>query len=476
MANTVEVCSGPNLFIDNFLIAESRGLTRNTHQPEKLAEPVLRKAESWHTQPQWFFEVKRNPMTGGFRVWYNLKNFMHSGPGGSGPGICYAYAESMDGISWQRPNLGLMEADGSRDNNLIDAPIGHFGLFLVDDGPDCSDPSRRYKMAYYGEGLCLAFSPDGFRFTEHPDNPLIRASANDIPFPEPGYENVISDIIDGCWDPLKGEYLLGCKIERSGYPGKPHHHAEGWRRCVGMSTSRDFVNWKKPQLVVVPDPNNGIEEFYGFKPIVRGNLYIGFLRVLRDDLPATPDGPVEGIGWTELMTSRDGLTWNRCQEAFIDRGTRPDSWDHAMAWYADCITVGDKDYVYYGGYSAGHKVGDREVGLAMLRKNGFVSRDAGRAGGLLKTPLAMLPGEALSINAAVRDELRVRLVDDRGQALSGFDWVDCIPVRGDSVSHPVTWRRTHSLPTSRPVSLEISLKDAELYGFDAPARRDDDGE
>ncbi|NWG13400.1 MAG: hypothetical protein HXY20_07705 [Acidobacteria bacterium] len=29
----------------------------------------------------------------------------------------------------------------------------------------------------------------------------------------------------------------------------------------------------------------GIEEFYGFKPMVRGNLYLGFLRVLRDDLP-----------------------------------------------------------------------------------------------------------------------------------------------------------------------------------------------
>jgi hypothetical protein len=61
------------------------------------------------------------------------------------------------------------------------------------------------------------------------------------------------------------------------------------------------------------------------EPMIRGNLYIGFLRGLRDDIG-------QGIGWTELATSRDGRQWTRYQEKFIDRNPRQCTWDHAMPW------------------------------------------------------------------------------------------------------------------------------------------------
>lgn len=199
---------------------------------------------------------------------------------------------------------------------------------------------------------------------------------------------------------------------------------------------------------------------------MRGNLYLGFLRVLRDDLPATPDGPVEGIGWTELLTSRDGQRWTRHPQPFLDRDPRPGTWDHAMAWYADSVTICDLEFIYYGGYSAGHKVGDREIGLALLRRNGFVSRDAGADGGWLRTPPSLLPGDTLTVNAAVRDELRVRLVDVQGRGLPGYDWADSVPVRGDAVSHQVEWHGGPLLPRGQAVALEFSLRNAELYGFD----------
>ncbi len=60
-----------------------------------------------------------------------------------------------------------------------------------------------------------------------------------------------------------------------------------------------------------------------------------------------------------------------------------------MAWYGDCLTVGDKEYIYYGGYAQGHKVrSDRTLGMGMLRKNGFVSRDAGIESGWLKSDVS----------------------------------------------------------------------------------------
>ena len=458
----IPIVPGPALFVDDYLIEESRGLTRTTHQPRKLATPILEKRESWHQQPLFFQKVLRDPSTGRFRMWYNIKN-----PDGE-PRVCYAYAESEDGIEWQRPNLGLVEVAGSTNNNLIDAPR-NFGLFLVDEGPVCPDPGRRYKMAYFAPGLGVAFSSDGMRFSEHPGNPVIPYGADDTPVYEPGYENVISDIVDGCWDPLRQQYLLACKIERGGYPGAPHHHAEGWRRTVGMSVSEDFVHWRTPWSIVLPDPDNGIEEFYGFQPMVRGNLYLGFVRVLRDDLPADGDGPVNGVGWTELITSRDGENWTRYQEPFVDRNPDPGTWDRAMAWVGDCVTVGDEEFVYFCGYSAGHKVGDRANGLARLRKDGFVSRDAGPDGGSLSTRLLNLQGAGLSVNARIDGEMQVRLLDENGAPLPGFDGTESGRIRGDSVAHRVEFDEPLAALGGRPARLEFAVKDAQLYGFELAA-------
>jgi hypothetical protein len=456
----IRLSIGPQLFIDDYLIEESEHLRRTTHQPVKLPQPILAKAQSWHLQPLFFQKVIYRPKTGLFEMWYNVKN-----PGGA-PHVCFAYAQSQDGIQWTRPNLGLVLVGDSHANNLIDAPTGHYGLFFVDEGEDFDDPDRRFKMAYYNGGLCVAFSADGKRFKPYSRNPVIPSNTSGVEPYQPGYENNVGDIIDGCWDPLRKRYLMGCKIEQGGYPGKPNHHAPGWRRTVGMTVSDDFIRWRKPRHVVLPDPDNGIEEFYGFQPLVLGDLYLGFLRVLRDDQPADVGGRVAGIGWTELLTSRDGQRWTRYQEVFLDRNRLPGSWDHAMAWVGDCVTVGEEDFIYYCGYSAGHKVGDRQNGLARLRKNGFVSRDAGTMEARLRTRPVVLAGSRITVNAHVIGHLRSRLLDLHGQPLAGFNWDDCRPIQGDSITHPLQWTGNLSDLGEQPVRLEFSLRRAELYGFD----------
>ena len=201
--------------------------------------------------------------------------------------------------------------------------------------------------------------------------------------------------------------------------------------------------------------------------MVRGNLYIGFLRVLRDDLPATKGSPVNGIGWTELMTSRDGKNWARHQDRFLDRNPVEGAWDHAFAWFADSIQVGDKEYVYYGGYSHGHKVGEREVGLGFLRQNGFVSRDAGSAEGFLRTPPVIFNGSAIKVNANVKGQIVVRITDEHGKPLQGFDWKDCHPVQGDSLRHALKWKSNDiSFVNNKPVRLQFRLHNAQLYSLD----------
>lgn len=440
-----------NLFIDDALIDHSSGLKRTTHQPRKHPDPLLDQE-----RPAFQLNVLREEATGRFRMWYNAM-----GHPIEYPRIGVAYAESADGIRWNRPVLGYSWA------NYIDGP-GHWARPVVDDGPGVVAPQQRYKTAWFepGKGMCVAFSPDGMRFTPWPDNPVL---AENCAEDAPEIANIVSDIMDICVDPLQKRYLMCCKVWRGGYPGKPHHAPRDFRRCVAVSTSSDFITWDRPRVIVTPDASNGLEEFYGLAPMVRGNQYVGFLRILRDDLPATPAGPTEGVGWTELASSRDGVSWQRHPDPFLDRDGREGRWDHAMAWFGDCVTVGERDYIYYAGYRAGHKIrsaiGDRSIGVAFLRKDGFVSRDAGAAGGRLRTRLAALPDAAMCVNADVRGEMRVRLVLANGSPAPGFDWADCTPMRGDSVAHRVRWKDGCRPSGRQPFSLEFRLMDADLYGF-----------
>ncbi len=76
-------------------------------------------------------------------------------------GICYA--TSKDGITWQKPDLGLVEYESSKDNNIVWR--GPHGVGIFKDHSD-SDPARRYKAIY--SGLLVSVSADGI----HWGNPI----------------------------------------------------------------------------------------------------------------------------------------------------------------------------------------------------------------------------------------------------------------------------------------------------------------
>ena len=95
----------------------------------------------------------------------------------------------------------------------------------------------------------------------------------------------------------------GDLMARKIVPSLYHLNSEGLLpprfRVVGFSRrdwSADDLRAHVREIVGAKYPSaNDLEEFYGMKPMVRGDLYIGFLRVLRDDLPADPDIQAEGL-------------------------------------------------------------------------------------------------------------------------------------------------------------------------------------
>ena len=64
------------------------------------------------------------------------------------------YAESKDGVNWTKPDLGLVEFNGNKKNNICLIEGSVHSMTLVNDflsvlyEPNDPDPSRRFKVAY----------------------------------------------------------------------------------------------------------------------------------------------------------------------------------------------------------------------------------------------------------------------------------------------------------------------------------------
>ncbi len=446
----LKVGSDPQLFLDDYAIAHMEGLVRTVHAPTRLPKPVLDSTHFGTWQP--YLTVLYDEATKRFRVWYNR-------------GLRVGYAESEDGIRWENPRE-------------LDLPCT-FSCAVVDDGGREPDAKRRYKLMYWEQhsprprGIYVAFSPDGLLWTPHPENPVLEAYGEDEAHTQAHH---VGDIVDVVYDPSQGRYLAALKLpalRQDGFAPGPKASFI-YRRLVGISESRDFVHWSKPRRIFVPDDKDeGLMEFYAMGGMHRrGSLWIGFVRALRDDLPCDPGGPKEGIGYSVLATSRDGTTWHRYREPFFNRNPAPGSWDHAMTWIGAIVPVGDEVHLYYGGYARGHKIEarrERQIGLAMLRKDGYASLRAGDKPGSLLTHSLTFSGGTLCVNAAMAagGELRVEIQDDRGQAVPSLSLADCDPITGNEIARRVTWKGKPDVSrlTGRLIRLKFVLRSADLYAF-----------
>lgn len=440
--NPIELKPGPHLFIDDYLIGAQSFLSRTVNNPEKLPEPVVTGGKDGDQCFQPYMSVLRDPDTRRFRIWYGTPETASQSHIG--------YMESEDGIHWIRPHRILQ-----------DPHVIKFGVTVLDRGQDFADPSQRYVFAsYLKDGLMIATSPDGLEWKALADTSVLKHN---------------HDITSLHWDPIRQHYLAIVSV---------WHRREDWKdnqRIPHQSVSQDLILWETPWPIIMPKIGAPIEQgemqFYAMSGVIaRGDLLIGLVKVLRDDLNATPgksgkemgdlDRKAAGLGYTVLAWSRDGRTWQRDHEPFLDRNHVPGSWDHAMAWGDEQIIVGDETFIYYGGYARGHKVArfdERQIGLARMPRDRYVAREADLNLGTLITKPVILPGSTMTVNAKIVGKLRIRLLDKHGQPLPNFDWVE---MSGDGVDLAVNWKGDLQSLKRKPVQIEFQMKFAQLYGFE----------
>jgi len=503
-----------HLFLDDAVVEEIRDLKHTMHQPEKRGTVLKADRPSDGANacavsaPMWI------PDEGVYKLAYETRYEHLEVKKGM------ALAISTDGLHWEKPELGLVEFEGSKRNNLFPTPDGA-RLWNVVYDPDDPDSSRRYKGFLTARGGRVpVVSPDCLHWQEL-----------DVPVLPSGDAGTLT------YDRDNRQFLGLLKT-------KSRHG-----RAYNLTISGDFEHWSEPYfffgtddedqeharevirhrladprlakpLFVDPDPAlgwrppDGPDREWPKHPVWRAECYnlglfpyeglhLALLMIFYPTGQALPEGQnTDGFHLIQLAMTRDLKTWNRLggRQPFIGPSPLTEglvgNYDRLQLQPTNQPVVrGDELWFYYEGMKRRVPQHDRytdgsprspgtlspseradwledthaAICLSVLRRDGFVSLDADEKGGELVTKPLVLAGGRLLLNAdcAAQGQVRVEIQEPDGSPIEGRTLNDSVPVRGDGVEREARWETGPGLAglTGRPVRLKIQLRSAQLYGF-----------
>lgn len=454
------------LFIDDEDIASMQGLQRVIHPARRAEEnPVMVPEHPWEERIIMGGTV-RQESDRGYRMWYQSYG-RHT--------YLNLYAESADGLHWTKPVLGQYEDfEGNVRNNIF---LSRLALRSEDRRPPETNqdhnpnvlytphlgPERTYTLISYDygrsgyaayDGYFLAFSPDGLRWTDGPQDPVI-----------PGHADV-------GWFTFDEMDALFRGIVKNFLNIRGHR-----RRSVFRTESRDGYDWTLPRLAVFPDLEDEAwtegrpgyhTQFYGM-PIVRyESALLGFLQIFRvtDTENPSHDGEID----VQLTCSRDGRRWTRVgdRRAIVELG-EVGTWDSGMVLTGNSVVVdGDEVRVYYSGADHTHaQRGRTRIGMAAWPRDRLVGLRTSSEGGVLQTTLHTAGGR-LHVNAETSGsagEVVAELIGEDGRVIEGYEASNCEALRTDDLDHGFRWRDVSSDLAGRPAAVRLYLTRAEVFSL-----------
>ncbi len=426
------------LFVDDFLIeAMTGGAERRLHHPVPR-EVVLELNQPWEGPTSAYFVVLEDGDR--VRLYYRGET-----PGVDGEACCVA--ESNDGIHFERVTVGLFEFAGSKENNIIWVGRGaHNFTPFRDPRPDVPDDERYKALGYShaGKGLGVFASADGLRWRELLDHAPITDGAFDS-------QNL------AFWDALKGRYV---DFHRKGRDGV---------RDIATCTSDDFRTWTDVASVEYSDTRKEHMYTNGIQPYARApHIYLGLPARFVPDRTKHADHPSPGVSDAILISSRDGLHFQRWEEAFIRPAAEREVWterNNYPAW-GMIQTAPDEISVYWTEH---YRHPGMRLRRGTIRTDGFVSVHAGgRPGEALTRPL-IFTGNRLVVNYATDAVGRVHfeLCRADGSAIEGFSLADSEMLFGNELEHAVSWNGSSDIGAlaGQPVRLRVLLENADLYSI-----------
>jgi hypothetical protein len=359
--------------------------------------------------------------------------------GDRGYGVCYA--TSKDGIHWEKPELGLIDFEGSKKNNIV-IEYEH-GVTVIKDLHE-TDPQKLYKAIHpMGEDSPVWFSADGIHWGE----PI-----NIGPFDGGDTNNCV------WWDPDLEQYVV---ITRHwGGENTPGRYGGDGHRQKSRSVSKDFLNWSEAEVVIEGlDLRMQIHDM----PVVRhAGVYLGMVGLF--DIEASKQ-------WCELAWSPDSIEWHRIQPGtpLIPNGPVMGDYDWGCIFAAVPLIGKDKIRMYYGA-NDGRFMAWRNgfMALAWLRADGFagyeqIAGGSNKTGSVTTKPVTVV-GDSLCISADVAPSgyVKVTAFDENNEELG----------EGELIAKTVTdakiqWKDGLSFTRlkGKKIALRFELRESKLFSF-----------
>tara|TARA_B100000686_G_scaffold347964_1_gene437907 strand:- start:549 stop:1751 length:1203 start_codon:yes stop_codon:yes gene_type:complete len=396
-------------------------------------------------------------------------------------------------MNWEKPSLGLVDFEGSKDNNLLGPdnwPRIKGGIFI---DPNEKDPDRRFKaMSQITEAVTdtnedrdvsegqaqeesrhvwnLYHSGDAIHWTPYAGNPVINRE-----------KSLWGPTAHMGWDPIRKVYATHMEncINKHVVFGPPM--CPPGIRLIGRAESPDLINWTEPETIILPDDDDPPDlELYSMWASTYENFYIGMLWNFR--ITSTKLLP-------QFVFSRDGIRYDRrYREPFIQAGDEGD-FDSVTVYAQQPIVHDDQIFIYYSGqnYRASeqwdllyeqHGIDGPQgrIGLAIVPRDGFVSIDSGyKHYGEIVTQAFSFEGSTLQVSmrsawkgwSADKPDFRVELLAPDHTPLEGYTFDDADNIGGKGSDIVATWKGKSDVShlAGRTIKLKFYSKNVKLFGF-----------
>jgi hypothetical protein len=442
----IDIGTRVEMFVDDWLIdpALRRGISLELQTPVRR-EVVITTDKPWEGHFSAYYTIFKDGAK--YRLYY--RGSAATSDKSEQQFTCYA--ESADGIHFVRPDLGLIEFDGSKDNNIIlsGTESHNFAPFL--DKNPAAKPGERYKaLAGIGSKLHALGSPDGLHWKKLQTEPVMTKGTFD-------------SLNLAFWDTQSNCYRAYSRyFDRGDYTGY---------RAIQNSQSPDFLHWDEPQ------PNHYAEgvpktHFYTnatFPCPGAPHHYLAFPMRFVPDRKKIQESKQPGVSDAVFMSSRDGRNWDRTHlESWLRPGTDQRNWTHRsnMPAWGIVPTSPDEFSIYV---SEHYDWPDNRLRRVTVRRHGFSSAHAGYNGGQFTTRPLIFSGDQLVLNYATSaaGSIAVELQDESGKPLPGYALADMKPLFGDELDAVIAWNSKHDVAgfAGKPVRLHFVLHDADLYSL-----------
>lgn len=388
------------------------------------------------------------------------------------------YAESTDGKTWTKPDLGIITLNGNTNNNMVHTSdaikqTSHNFAVFYDSNPGVPAAERFkavggvYSSPKVKRGLYRFVSPDGLHWTRFKDTTALFGD---------GYGMDSQNV--PAWVPAENCYAIYLRKWTDDKPGDAKL-LKGIR-TIARSTSKDFVHWTEPvQMTFGDTPMENLytnaTQAYFRAPQIMVSMPFRFSpdsRILSDDEMKTygiSSSMWQGVSDAVLLTSRGGNKYDRkFLESFARPGLDQRNWAARSSIPSlGVIPTGDSEMSFFLTRAYGTK--DCYLERMILRKDGFASLHAKFQEGSAITKPLILKGDNLQINYSSSSigYIKVIVLDATGKEIPGFGDADAPRTTGDKIDYTITWKSGKKLSdlAGKTVKLKFVLRDADLYSF-----------